>query len=310
LKVSSDLVAWELKKQNKKNGIVVVADPPFQVKYEAQIKSMRCYAKARQYHFVLLYQETHPACKYIQDIFYMKPCLVAKHLEEQTANYTAVFLDADTILPVVERGMEEWLDVDADLQFYNRDWLPEVMSGIFFARNKPWVRDWLVAWSEMIFRRPPGFSSADNGALHIHLVETRIPAETKVAECRAMYENLTVGIENRTPYWVYVECTNAVLGPPAIHQACATAKSSSCGTVAIWPRLNFMAMDGHTLSFSISKFDGPVALHSIKKKADVAIYYRDVGSCQRNEEVFLGKKMYGQKALAFSRCCSAFLVLS
>lgn len=282
-------------------GIVVVADEKFKIRYSLQIRTMRCYAYARGYEIHLLSPGSFETCSPISDIYYAKPCLVSAFLAEKPAEYVVAFLDADVVPFVLDRGLEEWLQTDSDLHFYERDWIPEVMSGIFLARNKPWVRTWLRTWSEFLFRRPPGFSSADNGALHQHFVETMgLPG---AEACGKLYSGLVTGQENRTPYWSFVECTNTLMGPPATFKACAKNGSSDCGLLTIWPRLNFAAVDFVTLSSVASKFVGPVMLHGMKSREEVNRIYRNIQTCEVNPDVLESKDVYGKRALRFSHCC-------
>jgi hypothetical protein len=63
------------------------------------------------------------------------------------------------------------------------------LSGNYIASNKPWVLEFLRYWAHFRFRQPSGFSSADNGALHLALLEILELPET--LEVQQLYSNLT-----------------------------------------------------------------------------------------------------------------------
>lgn len=170
-------------------GLVIMADQNFQGKYTSQIQSIRCYAQQQGYDLWLL-NGSFPRCvAFRSDFFYLKHCAVAELLETRPERYTAVVLDADVVAVVLDRGLERWLHSPGELQFYQRIAGPEVMAGNYLARNVPWVREFLRRWALLRSRKPPGFSSADNGALHVALVNI---LELEGAEhVSALYSNLT-----------------------------------------------------------------------------------------------------------------------
>jgi hypothetical protein len=63
----------------------------------------------------------------------------------------------------------------------------------------------------MEFEKPPGFSSADNGAVHLHLL--RVLGLTGAKECADQYHNLTALVDNLQPYFNFVACTRFAMGP-------------------------------------------------------------------------------------------------
>ena len=68
------------------------------------------------------------------------------------------------------------------------------MAGNYIAVNEPWVLEFLRHWTHFRFRFPPGFSSADNGALHLALLEMlELPEALLVQQ---LYANLTATGQN------------------------------------------------------------------------------------------------------------------
>ena len=58
---------------------------------------------------------------------------------------------------------------------------------------------------------PSGFSSSDNGAIHLHLLhELGIVGHKR---CGKLYHNLNANVMNLGPYFQFVACTRALMGP-------------------------------------------------------------------------------------------------
>eukprot|EP00913_Durusdinium_trenchii_P026132 g24514.t1 len=181
---------------SRHQGLAIVADDGFRVRYQLQIQSLRCYARAQGYDFWLLQGSEFPECQpysSVEDFFFQKHCAIANLLEQQEDRYALAVLDADVVAVDLDRSLDMWMGSQGDLQFYKRITGEEVMAGNYIARNRPWVRQFLRNWASFKWRRPPGFSSADNGALHVALMEAlERPEATRVAE---LYGNLTAMVE-------------------------------------------------------------------------------------------------------------------
>eukprot|EP00391_Amoebophrya_sp_Ameob2_P003126 CAMPEP_0179006010 /NCGR_PEP_ID=MMETSP0795-20121207/14292_1 /TAXON_ID=88552 /ORGANISM="Amoebophrya sp., Strain Ameob2" /LENGTH=152 /DNA_ID=CAMNT_0020700675 /DNA_START=134 /DNA_END=588 /DNA_ORIENTATION=+ len=131
------------------------------------------------------------------DTFFVRHCVIAEFMEAglgrvgdehegqgevQAAgvkeNDVVVAVDAD----VAARGLRpslayylEKLIQGADLMFFERIWgwerHNEIMAGSYMVRNTNKSRRFLYQWADVELRKPPGFHSADNGAIHLHLME-------------------------------------------------------------------------------------------------------------------------------------------
>merc|ERR1712242_645051 len=109
-----------------------------------------------------------------------------------------------------------WLRVDADVHFYLRPTVQEVAAGNYIARNTPWARQFLFEWSERALKLPVGYSSYDNGALHLLLIQKFKLAGSE--KCAKLYNELNVPMEswsqgyNLSQYWEFVGCAHKLLG--------------------------------------------------------------------------------------------------
>jgi len=280
-------------------GIVLIADSHFQAKYAPQVQSQRCYAKARGYDYILLDRMSYSACDQFaggaQQYFFLKHCLVSQFLEQQPPGYVAVVVDADVAAVALERGVEEWLRIQSDIHLYEREWLIEVMAGNYIARNTPWARSFLMNWARFLFRRPSGFDSFDQGALHMHLAETlQLYGKDK---CLHLYEGLTAPETDLSQYLAFVQCVKELLGPPRTWQV------GSGGTLTIWPRMQFFVVDAFAVDASVSTYIGPVMLHNVKRREEVTSkYYRNVSRCEVDAvRALKTREELGRHALQYAR---------
>lgn len=260
-------------------GLVVVGDPSFQRRYAAQIQSLRCYAERHKYNLHILSASEYEQCHRFKDFFFRKHCTVSKFLESQPASYTAAIFDGDVVVAAPMRSLEKWIQHGADVQLYNRCLFHEIMAGNYMVRNTPFARDFLMRWAEYYDQRPSGFSSADNGAIQLVVMET-IQVEG-FRTCFDMYRNLTDKVTNLDNYWNYVHCTKEAIGP-------ARAWNMETGSLTLWPRLEFYVADGVFLNRWANDEVGPIMHHGVKDPKDVtSFYYQDLEQCQLNESAVL-----------------------
>ncbi|CAJ1428288.1 unnamed protein product [Effrenium voratum] len=282
-------------------GIVILADENFRAKFHPQIEAVQCYARRQGYDLWLLNGTEFLECqRFLNSFFFLKHCAVAGLLEQQSPEYSVAVIDGDVVPVVLNRSLDAWME-GGDLAFYERVLGEEVMAGNYIAKNKPWVRKFLRTWANMMDRQPPGFSSADNGALHLVLLEAlEVSGKEKVA---ALYSNLTETVDNLDPYWHFVKEAVRALGPPRKWNLDQTSLGrehhcSGC-RLSIWPRMSFFADDGVYLNRQSSSV-GPVMHHGIKSHKDVAAYYEDTASCHLRGGVQVQKEQLGQVALSLA----------
>ncbi|CAE7242005.1 unnamed protein product [Symbiodinium natans] len=286
--------ASKLRATRRNVGIVVVGDLAFQRRFKSQIQSMRCYADRHGYDMHLLTASEYDACWHFKDFFFRKHCTVSKWLETQPADYVAAVFDGDVVAAAPKRGLEKWIDHGADVQLYNRCLFHEIMAGNYMVRNTAFARDFLMRWANYYDHRPSGFSSSDNGAIQLVVMETlRVEGyET----CFDMYKNLTSQVTDLQPYWDYVHCTKEAIGP-------ARAWRMPTGSLTLWPRLEFYVADGVFLNRWASEEVGPMFHHGIKNPEDVSsFYYQDLGRCEVNAgSVLRSAAQLGETALHLAR---------
>ncbi|CAK9027517.1 Uncharacterized protein SCF082_LOCUS17955 [Durusdinium trenchii] len=324
---------------SRHQGLAIVADDGFRVRYQLQIQSLRCYARAQGYDFWLLQGSEFPECQpppasskllargtgegtsaegigcqklelqgivlrdsavwysSVEDFFFQKHCAIANLLEQQEDRYALAVLDADVVAVDLDRSLDMWMGSQGDLQFYKRITGEEVMagtavkgvewSGNYIARNRPWVRQFLRNWASFKWRRPPGFSSADNGALHVALMEAlERPEATRVAE---LYGNLTAMVEAlrakrcsawtiRRPLAGQVHVMDHSFWALAMQPSNTTKKTAYFPEVlSIWPRMSFFVDDGVYLNRSVV-----LATPRDEDPQDLPRYFADLDACRAN----------------------------
>eukprot|EP00928_Gymnodinium_smaydae_P039462 TRINITY_DN26957_c0_g1_i1.p1 TRINITY_DN26957_c0_g1~~TRINITY_DN26957_c0_g1_i1.p1 ORF type:complete len:1121 (+),score=244.71 TRINITY_DN26957_c0_g1_i1:157-3519(+) len=279
----------------KNVGIVTLADKNFRQLYKKQIDTQRCLARAHGYDMWVLESRSYRKCsKYFQNFFFLKHCVVSQFLGDQAAGYVAIVLDADVVAVVLERGLEQWTNVESDLQFYERVWNDEIAAGNYIARNTPFARMFLMQWAGWMSHQPKGYSSADNGAIHQHLVETlQLPGTDR---CRKKYRALVADVSDLDPYFDFVRCTKQLLGPPRHWNV------KGGGRITVWPRIHFFVADGFFINFFASNFMGPVFHHGIKDATKVGeLFYDDVSTCRLSGKMLKQPREFGQSILSIVR---------
>jgi len=273
-------------------------------KFKLHFEAQRCYARARGYEFWLLDIRSWPACqKYTSwgaSMFFSKHCVVRSFLEQQELGYAAVVIDADVVPAVLGRGIERWLLTDVDIHFYQRLTVSEIAAGNYLVRNTPWALNFLYEWAEFAFKVPKGYSSYDNGALHVHLVQTLQLHGGEV--CEKMYNELDVDMrawlaqgQNETTYFdtyfAFLRFAMQALGPSR------TWRTASGGGLTIWPRGQFFVVDGIYFMKEASLAWGPVLHHGIKDSRNLSWYFSSVERCEPHPQVLQDPVEFGAMVL-------------
>ena len=196
--------------------LVAVADKSFQKRYAPMFQAMDTYANRYGYNWTIIgkqeAQEDEEVdasarydCSKYQVYFFKKHCMVAQWTLRNTNSGDSVFVfDSDVAPYRTQTPLDFWMDlfVENDVVFYDRSWNPELMAGNYMVRNNAQALDFLVGWADWEFEIPPGFSSADNGAIHVHLL--RVLGFDPHQVCYRQYKNLTalvtdMGERNKIP---------------------------------------------------------------------------------------------------------------
>lgn len=150
--------------------------------------------------------------------------MVASYMKRSTVEGDiVVFFDADYVPYRYHRSLDQWADAfryptqvgdieplsqqtPIDFAVYDRGFLSEIASGSYFARSSPKMIHFLNEWSKYVNRQPPGFSSADNGSMHIHLIRSLGIETEEGGICGNKYNNLTAPVTNLKPYEDFLKC--------------------------------------------------------------------------------------------------------
>lgn len=265
--------------------IVESMDPQFAEIYKTQMRSVQCYAQTHGYEYVFLDlrdEMAPPLCVNLSsDFHFRKHCAVAQWLRTRPAGSIAVVLDADVVAGTSNFSLDKWLQYDYDIAFYERSWNFEVASGNYIVRNTKFSRMFLHHWVNYEKIMPPGFSSTDNGAIHLAILEALgIKGRQR---CKDLYRNLEALVTDLKPYFEFVACTKALLGPPRMYVAWHSAhddlmepstgvrmnemgaETEVAGKILIFPRFFGFVVDAMVYGFMGARNLHPFH-HGLKKE--------------------------------------------
>jgi len=240
--------------------MVAVADEKFRARYAPVFKAMALYASQQCYIWLVLGDTgSEPLCeqKYA-DFFFRKHCIVSEwmRMHAMIGDWIFVF-DSDVVPYRTSIPLTHWLKNEGDLIFYDRAMNTEVAAGNYAVRNTAATRDFLMRWAAYEAERPPGFSSADNGAIHLHLVRTLRLEHLKSVACAQMYYNLTAPVTNLDPYFEYVGCTRQLV------KAGVFVSDDRSLVIRIMAKRTAWVLDHHQDSYGKDEV-GPVFHHGVK----------------------------------------------
>ncbi|KIH61228.1 hypothetical protein ANCDUO_08506 [Ancylostoma duodenale] len=79
-------------------------------------------------------------------------------------------IDADIGVVNEKRRIEEFINWDKDIIFYERFFNFEITAGTYLAKNSEGARIFLQGWAELEDKLPPSFHGKDQGALHVWMM--------------------------------------------------------------------------------------------------------------------------------------------
>ena len=142
----------------------------FKTKNHLQIDTIKCYSKIKGIDFHLIDLNKTANCNHTVE-FYRRHCLLAEFMENCAENDFAYLMDSDVIAHNYEGDWEWDIQEKHDLIFYERWFNGEVVAGGYGAKNNEKTREFLKMWADLELDQPEGFSSADNGAIHVALMK-------------------------------------------------------------------------------------------------------------------------------------------
>ena len=197
----------------KTTAILIVTDLAGQRIYARTIASMRAYADHQRYALVVWDPwSDHPInrieCQGFKHLFFRRHCVARFLLLREYTTLAAV--DADVAVVDFQRRIEDLFrtprqSVVHEERFHNG----EVHAGAYVVRRGAFADAYLQRWSEMETRLPyAGFNNGDNGALHLHLLNTLYGANSpQAARCGALWDVSS----NLDTYDAYVGCAMSYL---------------------------------------------------------------------------------------------------
>jgi hypothetical protein len=187
--------------------------------------------------------------------------------------------DLDVTVFNFDVPLEKWAE-RADVVLYERENNHEVAAGNYFVRNTPFARRFLLHWASYNHRRPTGFSSSDNGGIHLALLDA---LQLDRAHCSGLYERLEALVDNLEPYWEFVRCAKAMLHPPRRWDLPGV---DGLERITILPRAHAWVADGYVFNLKIAAGIGPVFFHGIKEVQTLRDYF-DAATCASRPGVFI-----------------------
>ncbi|CAD6186812.1 unnamed protein product [Caenorhabditis auriculariae] len=202
--IDDDTIRYKKPSKQRIAIVSVVEDKKHVETYDVAIKTMKCYAAIHEYNYILAVEKDFD-CPH-KDRFFRRHCVVAKILQ----GYDVVmFLDADIGVVFPKRRIEEYLDQNIDVTFYDRFYNWEIMAGSYIVKNTPFGRDLIAGFANFEYRMPNSFHGTDNGGLHLYLAQKLFPNEKNfISNCIRVYNKS----KDFDDLFAYEACIRALFG--------------------------------------------------------------------------------------------------
>ncbi|EPB76871.1 hypothetical protein ANCCEY_03997 [Ancylostoma ceylanicum] len=150
--------------------------------YTTAMTSMECYSKRYNYKYIVVDSDMYKnVCKQ-ELVVFQRHCIVATLLSIRDIDWI-LMIDADIGVVNEKRRIEEFIDWDKDIIFYERFFNFEVTAGTYLAKNSEAARIFLQGWAEYEDKLPASFHGKDQGALHAWLMQTLAPESKLYDKC-------------------------------------------------------------------------------------------------------------------------------
>ena len=173
--------------------VLIVADEYAQREYARSIASVRAYARLQQYGFVLWDPWSDAPinrvdCVAHTHLVFRRHCVARCLLRD--AYPMLVAIDADVAVADARRRIETlFLTPLHAVVHEERFHTGEVHAGAYAVRRGAFADDYLRRWAQMEARLPY-LKSADNGALHLHLLNTLYgEGSPQAMQCEALWSS-------------------------------------------------------------------------------------------------------------------------